>query len=295
MLYKCVLLVNEECKFKSNTSVIDCITQQGYKLYYSYDDIFKYLEDRSDLFGDRFSFVDDKKETYKKEFLSNYIENINNNDNYTCAIKLLVDTFMYQPINTVFCFYDGTNGTFNISKGNKKVIAFDILGFTHAHILVVSKDNLSNPINSDEELYWLLRKIDPTAHRFEIVLDKVDIFPQIHYAESVATIGKWSKMTAEDNEIFKQTMPTLPARVKFMGLSYTTDERIVSCCDDYYCCVYSNKFVDISLDYLYLCSSNIFYKQKTRIGTTRDNSIKIEYGWTNPYPAGYADFFIPNP
>ena len=38
----------------------------------------------------------------------------------------------------------------------------------------------------------------------------------------------------------------------------------------------------------------MFYKQKTRIGTTRDNSVTIEYGWINSYPFGYADFFIPN-
>lgn len=293
MAKKFTLSTNESYEIKSN-SIVEYITRCGFNLYYDYDEIFKYVEDRRDLFGESFSFVDDKVGTYKATFLKDYIHSVKENPASVFPIKLLVDTLLYHPTRTVFCFYDGVEGLFNISKGTKKLIAFDILGLMNAHVLIVSKNKLPNQIKSDEELYWLLRKIDPLAHRFDIIIDS-NTFPKIHYAESVSTIGKWSMMNEVHHEIFKVTMPNIPARVKFIGKAYTTDDRIVECNDDYYCCVYSDRLVDISLDYLYLCSSNMFYKEKTRIGNTRDSSVVIEYGWTNHYPAGYADFFIPDP
>ena len=295
MTRKITLSIDESCSFKPDTiSVIEYLANNNCNLYYAYDEIFKYLEDRRDLFGRSFDYIENKVGTYKVPFLKDYIENANKNFGYVYPIKLLVDTFMYQPINTVFCLYDGTRNIFDMSKGTKKLIAFDVLGLTNAHILIVSSLKLPNQIKSDEELYWLLRKIDPAAHRFDIIIEGFDEYPRIHYAESVSTIGKWSMMTTKDKDLFNQTMPSLPARVKFIGKAYTTDSRIIECSNDYYCCVYSNKLINISLDYLYLCSSNMFYKQKTRIGTTRDNSVTIEYGWINSYPFGYADFFIPN-
>lgn len=294
MVQKFTLSVDESCKFKFNhESVVGCINQNGCKLYYVYDEIYKYLEDRRDLFGESFNFIDDKVGTYKSTFLKNYIESVKQNAAYVYPIKLLIDTLIYQPVRTVFGFYDGSAGVFNLSKGSKKLIAFDVLGITNAHILIVSKDDLPNQIKSDEELYWLLRKIDPHAHRFDIIIDNEDSYPIIHYAESVSTIGKWSIMTDTHKELFKQTMPNIPAKVKFTGLAHTTDDRINICDEDYYCWIHSDKEINVSLDYLYMCSSNMFYKQKIRVGTTFDDSIRIEYNRTNP--AGYADFFIPNP
>lgn len=275
-------------------SVVEYFSKHGYRIYYSYDEVFKFLEDRGNFFGKKFDYVESKKGYYKAAFLKNYLDNVVNNFQNVFPIKLLIDSFLYQPIRTVFCFSGGTDGIFEISKGTKKLIAFDFLSLTHSHVLITSKELLSNPIKSDEELYWLLRKIDPISHNFNIIIDNLDLNPRIHYIESVDTIGKWSSMETLHQEIFKYTMPPIPARIKFTGLSYTTDERIIACEDDYYCSVYSSKLTNVSLDYLYLCSSNMFYKQKVKVGTTLDNSLRIEYNWPNFNPSGQADFFIPN-
>lgn len=275
-------------------SVIEYLSSNGVNLYYAYDEIFKYLEDRRELFGKKFDYVDSKIGFYKSAFLKNYLDSAIDNFKNVFPIKLLIDTFMYQPIQTVFCFY-GDNGIFEISKGTKKLIACDVLKISHAHILITSKQSLSNQIKSDEELYWLLRKINPASNNFDIIIEEAGAYPRIHYIESSDTIGKWSIIETMHSEIFKYTMPKILTRVKFTGLSYTTDERIIACEDNYYCSVYSNKLTNVSLDYLYLCSSNMFYKKKVKIGTTLDNNLKIEYNWVDHSPLGQSDFFIPHP
>lgn len=279
----------------SEISVIEYFSKYGCNLFYAYDEILKFLEDRGEFFGKKFDYVESKIGYYKSSFIKNYLDNTFDNCQHGYPIKLLIDTFIYQPVKTVFCFFGGEAGIFEISKGTKKLIAFDTLGITHGHILISSKLNLPNQIKSDEELYWLLRKINPLSHTFDIIIEGIGVYPTIHYIESIDSIGKWSVIEPIHKELFKYTRPEIPARIKFTGLSYTTDQRIIACEDNYYCSVYSSKLTNVSLDYLYLCSSNMFYKQKVKVGTTLDNSLRIEYNWPNFNPSRQADFFIPNP
>jgi len=274
-------------------SLIEFLKSKNLNLHYYYDNIFNYIQNDDILFGNRYGHIECFTGKYKDLFLKSYFNDTLKDLNNTYPIKLLVDTFLYQPIKTIFCLSDdNVLSKFYITKGNKKIIAYDILGLTQAHMLLVSKKSLNNQIRTDEELYYLLKKINPESNAYKVIIDSENY--HIHFMESIDTLGKWRFLDIDNIQMIESTFPELPCRVRFLGKAYSTDDRIVPVeQDNYYCRVYSENKININLDYLFFCSSNTFFKFKTRVGTTLDQTIKIEYCWKDPAVA--SDFFIPNP
>jgi hypothetical protein len=160
-------------------------------------------------------------------------------------------------------------------------------------MLLLGPSSIGTKIGTTQELYWILRRIDPSSHNFHIILDMINNVPQIHYAESIDTIGKWSSMDDYSIELLENSMPIkTQTRVKFLGNAYTTDGRITDDDYNYHVSVFSKEKADISLDYIALCSSNLYFKALTKVGVSLDQKIRIEFKRdTNFYS---ADFIIPN-
>lgn len=274
-------------------SLIAFLKSKNLNLYYYYDNIYNFIQNDDISFGNRYGHIECFRGKYKELFLKSYLNDTIKDLNNTYPVKLLVDTFLYQPVKTIFCLSDDNSlNKFYITKGNKKIIAYDILGLTQAHMLLVSKKSLNNQISTDEELYYLLKKINPENDSYKVIIDSENY--HIHFMESIETLGKWRVLDFDNNQMINNTFPEIPCKVRFLGKAYTDDERIMPTeQNDYYCRIYSENKINIDLDYLFFCSSNTFYKFKTRVGTTLDQKIKVEYCWEDPAVA--SDFFIPNP
>ncbi len=264
--------------FNSNytDNLIEFLNQYNCGLYYTYDNIYKYISR--------------DKDSYIKSFWQCYYDNITKNQSYTFPIKLLIDTLIYKNSNTVFAVYETQNGNFKISKGTKKIIAYDVLGLDMAHILFVSKHPVGKKINSNIELYQLMKKISPNYSSYKIIVDTNGELPTIHYAESKNTLGKWAILDSINKELLTQ-IPSEKINVQFLGKAYSTDNRIISSNGEYYCSVESNFEVNVSLDYIHFCSINCYYKKLTNTGISLDGKIILKY-----YNSALADstFMIPN-
>lgn len=257
-----------------NDDLIAFLAEYGLNLYYKYDNIFNYLK---------------SKNSHKTRFFANYYENLVANVAYIYPFKLLIDSFIYTPVKTVFVLNHETDNNFSLSKGHKKIVAFDTLNLTNAHMLLVSSQKLDGKIETTEELYWLLRRIDPFSHNFHVTVNFSDNNPIIHCIESITTINKWSLFDSNALDVLETTKPKMPINIKFHGKAYTTDKRIDIGSNNYYAEVYSTDETDVSLDYIVFCSNNIFVKQCTKIGETLDSKVKIKYLNNNT-----TDFIIPN-
>lgn len=268
-----------DSKNLKNNFIIDAIKKQNLSLYYQYDDLFKYTQYDAT--------------TYKNKFLEFYLDETKVDVGLTFPYKLLIDTFLYYPPYSVFCFNEPVKGKFALTKGSKKVIAYAMNNIKHAHILFVSESEFQTEIKTDEELYWLLRKISPMHHNFCITLIGDDRSIHIHTAEDITTEGKWKRYEEIDVELLKYALPNLDVKVKFSGSAYTSDSRIIPVDNNWDCHVESSLPIDFNLSYLFLCSTNNYFKKYTRIGTTLDQTIKISYNRINDPLA--ADFFIPAP
>ena len=270
-------LYNKGFRDYENDDIIGFLKTYGLNLYYKYDNIFDYLSN---------------KNLHKKRFFSNYYENLISNTASIYPFKLLIDSFIYTPIKTVFVLNHESNNVFSLSKGHKKIVAFDTLNLTNAHMLIVSTQQLDNKIETSEELYWLLRRIDPFSHNFHIIVNFSDNNPIIHCIESIATINKWSLFDQEAMNVLEATTPKIPINIKFNGSAYSTDTRIDASSNNYYAEVYSKDEIDFDLDCIVFCSTNLFVKKYTKFGETLDSKIKIKY--LNIDPFNFADFIIPD-
>lgn len=247
-------------EFVCTNPIIEQIQARDLKVYYSNDNLFKYIPDNTQI--------------YRKAFYENYLPLIESGNAH--GYKYLIDSFLYVLPYSPFCLVEIKDG-FRLTKGHKKLQAYAVNDMNNANMLFVSKTPIGEEIKTDRALFEILKKLDPKENNF---LVELDIDGNIHVAESITTATKWAKPSK------LLTIPELPLKVKFTGLATTIDNRLLPS-EDFYCHVHSDVAVNISLEYLLVCSNNTYYNKLTKIGTT--DSLKITYA------QGEGNFIIPKP
>lgn len=153
--------------------VVPFFYQHGFILSYCCTDIFTLLEKDPKIVA--------------SEFLSNF----SNNSVYYSYYKL-IDMLKKEPIRTVFCLKD-TGKDFLITKGAKKIVAMAVNNIRIAHILFVSHKSYGKTIKNDEELFYVLKNLDPTVKTIRCdLINPPD--PAIHILENIDNAIVWRSL-----------------------------------------------------------------------------------------------------
>lgn len=151
--------------------IIQYFHSNNRKVYYKKDNPFTLLN------------IDSQQVAY--EFESNYSLDIKSSDyqryRTAYATRYLADELKTKPVTAPICFTHN-NGKYYVTKGNKKLVAMAIAKkFIHP-IIVVSDTVLDDiEINTDEELFVLLKNIDTSASKFYVRIEDLGNGIGFHY------------------------------------------------------------------------------------------------------------------
>ena len=138
----------------------------------------------SHTYADIFSLIgrDPKQEA------TNFTSKFENNDVFY-PYYMLIDMLKHEPIRTVFCLRETHNG-FKITKGAKKLVAMSANNLTMADIIIVGTKNYGTKINNDDELYDIVKRLDPTVETVKCELIE-PLAPCIHVLENINNVKVW--------------------------------------------------------------------------------------------------------
>lgn len=249
--------------FDFNFGIVDFIRSKGFELSVSYKDIYSLLD------------------WYPNGMVQNFLHSYEQNKNRdTCKIKYLADCFLHMNPKTVFSVYEKSNKLV-LSKGSKKVFACAVANNLNHITLMITKNVDSNIINTDQELYIILKALDPKAKTFRIVINVIDEIPNIHFCENVKTYTNYFRYT---NQISKLSSVRIRAKHKILlvnnaqcfdpSLNYDYIKFPINDRSDFYDLIKKyNKYrsiivadqpVEVTKEYLNFIQVDFFKKEKNK-------------------------------
>jgi hypothetical protein len=273
--------------------------------YDHYDDLFHYLSYHnlvlSHIYGNIFDIFQFDPIHITRFFYKEYFDY---HEITYAQMKYLCDCFLHNPIKTCFTSRE-YQGKLELSKGAKKKVACAISKNFYGHLLIVSKHKHGDTIITNEnDLFCLLKMIDPSAETFSIQLSQSDSVIDIHYIEDSKTKNNWYHKDKKIEELFPLTKINPKTKVLLVNnamhsinnlntthvirpISNISDlEKLADEFKDYSHIIVCNTTKEISLEYLGFIQCDFFLKEKNRIGIADDMFVYNRYtdGITNKIP-----------
>ena len=248
------------------SDLFDYLNKKGVKLSYVYENVFDFFQLNVGNIVSKFH------QDYYGPF-----ERIN------FKIKYLSDCLLHQKTKTCFTAKE-VDGKLILAKGLKKQIACAITQNFYGHALITSKNAYGRTLLNENELFDLLKSIDPSAETFTIHLQESNGIIEIDYIENSKTIGNWFHLDEEMEKLFHTTK--LSPISKVLTLNYNNDtitsiENLANQYTEYNHIVLSSTI--ITLEYLTFVQCDFYLKKKNRIGIGKNLLVFNRYddGITN--------------
>lgn len=254
--------------------------------YNQYENLFDYLDSKgvklSYIYGNVFEFFNLDVGNIATGFYKDYFTSL---DRTYFKFKYLSDCLLHQQIRTCFTAKEVNEKLF-LSKGFKKQFACAVTQNLYGHIFVVSKKLFGKCVLNEDELFNILKIIDPQAETFTITISDDDGVIDMHYAENSITKGNWFHFDEKMEELFLSTKLTSNSKILFVNrtecdINYI--EKLANQYKEYNHIVVSFTNTEITLEYLNFIQSDFFLKKKNRIGIGKKLLVfnRYEDGITN--------------
>lgn len=211
MRNKNLQIIHHNCQNEYNqcSNLIDYLHKRNFNLFYVYDNIFNILK------LDANGIAQNYYKMYRDGF---HLDN--------AKMKYLCDCFLHEPIKTVFTISEYDTNDLRMSKGAKKRHACAVSKKLSAGIFIISKTPIGQKINSEDEIYDILKGFDPSGDVFSIELNEQNQMPSIHIIENIQTQYNWFHMDSTIEQLFPLTKLTPNQPVLLLGNAQTRDTQL---------------------------------------------------------------------
>lgn len=268
----------DQTNYDQCNGLIDYLHKRNFKLFYVYDDVFKILKLNANGIA----------QNYYKMYRDSFV--IDN-----AKTKYLCDCFLHEPIKTVFTLSEYSNNDFRMSKGAKKRHACAVANKLTAGIFIVSREPIGKEINTEDEVYAILKDLDPSGNVFSIELNEHDQIPSIHIIENIQTRYNWFHVDDTIKDLFPLTKLEPNQPILLFGNAQTRDPQLnvtyikqkISTIDElmnaseqypeFRIIVASLMPMEITSEYLGFIQCDFYKKAKNQIGIANDLLIYNRY------------------